>query len=525
MKLSHRSNPVLRGSSKVDDLELLNFYHDAPQEEISIDEFENFALDRLQLLRGIEILRSRGIGGTEFKTELERLERKLMPLRSHGTSEEDARKDSIAHFILRLAYCKSEDLRRWFLAQESNLFRFRLERLSDDERASFMGQNGLDFELITQQEVNERFHLLSAVPGGQQLKPMTKFFRVPFTQAFDLVASRQVYLEGGFAYVPITRLIPIIVARFRMHVSRSLIQAARSFETVTADPRIGSLLKNMNKQYLGRDYSNQNSEDKLGGKLGGEIRAGDIDDLAPNSFPLCMRQLHHGLKRDHKLRHWGRLQFGLFLKGVGVPLEEALVYWQTEFTRGMSVENFLKQYAYNVRHMYGKEGKRTNYTPYSCTKIILGTPPGQGDHHGCPFRHYDEAHLSALMNKMRVSPQVVDDVMRHKRSGNFQLACLRHFEHDHPEHEAVFSSRENTMGGRVMEGVGNHPNAWFQASRAYYYLKSQETTGGASTSTVGNQKRGFGQMAPLADDGMQASRTTMLQEEEEERGEETKEQV
>lgn len=37
---------------------------------------------------------------------------------------------------------------------------------------------------------------------------------------------------------------------------------------------------------------------------------------------------------------------------------------------------------------------------HSCLKIIMGNPPGPGDHHGCPYRHYDEEHLSNLLTQV-----------------------------------------------------------------------------------------------------------------------------
>jgi len=46
--------------------------------------------------------------------------------------------------------------------------------------------------------------------------------------------------------------------------------------------------------------------------------------------------------------------------------------------------------------MFGKEGKRADYTPYSCMKVILSNPPSQGDYHG----ELDEYAVSSLDGRL-----------------------------------------------------------------------------------------------------------------------------
>ena len=101
-----------------------------------------------------------------------------------------------------------------------------------------------------------------------------------------------------------------------------------------------------------------------------KISLKDLDYHARQSFPPCMKVLFTALKNQHHLKHFGRLQLGLFLKGVGLTVDEAMQFWRMEFTKKIDGDKFEKNYAYNIRHMYGQEGKKNDYRPWNCTKVI-----------------------------------------------------------------------------------------------------------------------------------------------------------
>ena len=63
---------------------------------------------------------------------------------------------------------------------------------------------------------------------------------------------------------------------------------------------------------------------------------------------------------------------------LALPLT-ALSSFLSQVTPG---DKFDKQYLYAIRHNYGKEGNRKDYTPYSCARII-GTTPGVGQVRAC----------------------------------------------------------------------------------------------------------------------------------------------
>jgi len=447
-------------------------YTSPPSYELSLEDFEDYALSRLIVLRKIEEYKIKGVNGSDLTDKLKRTLTEYLPTGGNDRSlrATNARRDLASHFILRLAYCRTEDLRRWLLTQEVVLFRHRLAELEKEDTAGlgkFMVNAKITFDRVPDTAKQDRVFARSLKynMSEQEFQSCT-FYKIPFDQAADLIKSREVFVQGGFAFVPSNKLISIVTARFRAKLSKSLAKAAASFAHIAEDARIGPLLKNMNSQYTGRDFAK--------GQTGvGELTADNVDEFAKRSMPLCMRQAHVGLLKDKKLKHDSRRQYGLFLKGAGLSMEDNIVFFQKIFTKIMSGDDFNKNYLYNIRHMYGKEGKRQDYTPFSCTSIVMGPRAianDVGSHHGCPFAHMGETSLNALLGQLQIGSEERGAIMGDVKQKQFQLACAKHFHATHPGMDQLKDD-----AGKILstDGVGNHPNAWFMASTVYWKNKDK----------------------------------------------------
>ncbi|KAJ8759066.1 hypothetical protein K2173_003304 [Erythroxylum novogranatense] len=437
-----------------DDFTTLPLYRSAPSFEVRLEDFELYAIDRLRVLKAI----SDGLSRGKKPEEMDKLVFDLWKANMrHPLASEVINKDIISHFVLRLVYCRTEDLRKWFLSMETALFRYRFQREAAEVQKALMAELDLPYKAVRTAEFESIKDKLGQVARslGQSLPTAGDIiYKVPFEEVPELVAGRRVFIHKGHAYVAKNQVVSLVATRFRSLLSKALILTNRKWtSTIREDEkdRLTPIVEALCTSYLGPDYSQS--------KEFAEISIKDIDQVAKSSFPLCMRHLFEKLREDHHLKHGGRMQLGLFLKGVGLNLDDALTFWKAEFSRKVGSERFDKEYAYSIRHNYGREGKRTDYTPYSCQKIISSTP-GVGDHHGCPYRHFSEENLRAALFRMGVNGSAVEDVMEKVRNRHYQLACTLTFEAIH--------------GSTYDVGV-NHPNQYFTDSQKIQKAKGHSS--------------------------------------------------
>ncbi|THU99320.1 DNA primase large subunit [Dendrothele bispora CBS 962.96] len=427
----------------------LNFYDKPPLFDVTVEEFETCALDRLRILAEIESSAARNRSWEETKSVTHTQCLKYLPLSNNSATKMDLnaqrRKDHLGHFVLRLAFSRSEELRRRFVKAESTLFRIRYENDDSMERQQFLDSRDFNWILVDKDEMSEYRKELSSVSENE------KFFKVKWTRVPDLVEKRRVFLKGGWAYVPAREQASVVYQDFEVQLMGALEMTNRALPRLDEDNRLLPILDNLCKGFLSGVPSDWVAS--APGKEG-EITADMVDDIAKQHYPLCMKNLHQNLRKDHHLKHFERLTYGLFLKVLGLSIDEAITFWRKSFTGGPAETKFDKEHKYNIRHSYGLEGRRANYPAKSCQQLLVSDSAS----YGCPYRYFTPDNLQTALlsaySSQGLKSSDIPEVMQTVRSKHFHVACTRVFEITH--------SQYNVKKG---EGVGSgesvtHPNQY-----------------------------------------------------------------
>ena len=187
----------------------------------------------MAVLAEIEACSFRNKTPAETAAHLTPLLQKWLPLHSNtssaaGSQDENLRlerqKDHYSHFILRLAFSSTEDLRRRFSRIESALFKLRFQNDDAKERQRFVESLRLEWEVVSEEERNVLGpDLQNATPGlKRQDVEEGGWFKVDFETVPELVEGRRVFLKAGKAYVPVREQLSIVLAGFNARLDKGL---------------------------------------------------------------------------------------------------------------------------------------------------------------------------------------------------------------------------------------------------------------------------------------------------------------
>ena len=359
-----------------------------------------------------------------------------------------AEEEIISHCLCRYAFCMEEKWRKWFIKYEELLFRARLERLlgvigeNDMIRLIFKACS-LPCDDVPEGNpiVRRALNFINKKRSGPDAHSEADLCLVPLQYVLKLVMDRQVVCLNGYAIILKKDAKEVLSTMYVNALRRNLRKCQLKREELFGD-EYSDERKNvyaMADAFLQHFVADPN--DQLAQAPTGSVAPKEIQALAKAHMPLCMRRIDQHLRREGHVKHNGRWQYGLFLKSIGLSMEDAVTFFSDVMTLkgGGSKEAYAKSaYGYNIRHMYGQEGKRTSYSSQSCVTIINGAPQlDKHDCHGCPFRFSDEATLRHMLAEERpnpftqasqcLAPSEIEDIVQDAKNSHYTRACYKHF--------------------------------------------------------------------------------------------------
>lgn len=469
-----KSTPAARAPHEApDNAARVSFYAEPPpaDAEIGLDEFEDWAVDRMRVLDALDACYTRA------PAEIERTMRPVLAKRlpatraaAAATRARERVKDTFSHYILRLAFCQRPQDRRRFVKLETELFKLRFEMEPPAAKARFLSESGLGWQRATPDELSVYSAELQSLRHTDLALPVYKF---PMEECTELLARRLVFVRHGIAFVPESLQTSVLAHQFAQRLHAALELLAQRRQQLADDSRLDAVLRMANEGFA-RDTG-------AGAEVAtnAQLTSASLDALDAQQFlPLCMSRLYQSLKKTHHAFFPERNQFIRFLKSTGMPFEEVIKLYAAfyaDFDRKKDIE-------YSIKHWYGLVGSRKNYQPETCALICKNVENQKPDvASGCPFQKLAPARLEQLLRAHNISDDAgIAEIKRLSADNRVHLACSRTYELTHPgdaKHEPILT-----------------PNEYFD--RAWALARKNEAKGadtGAGTGAAGSSVSAAGQ--------------------------------
>lgn len=354
------------------------------------------------------------------------------------------------HILLRVAVATDPRLSAWLVEFEGDLFDYRFRKASFSEIITviryFFGKNNVMplkvLEETLDMQIRKKYSLVEVGEFSKYVKKrirtrdgrtvikrerqaitipkgLRKHIGVHFIKVPTIVGKRQVLLLKGWAIAPIFVFRGSIKRAFEDTLKTKLegIQ-----EQIKSDKSLRPIIREL------RDYIKLNEKDFIK-RFETEISPKGRLFQRLNLFPECMNQLISILTEKGHLGHGERLQLGLFLKKLGMPMEDQKRFWYQKAVDniGLTFEEFDSKVGYTIDHLYGKAGGGTDYEAPKCETIITS--------YYCAFAQKGADEVMKRIQKefeAKDKPtnfnQILDDLMAHLMNNEPRNACAKLFE-------------------------------------------------------------------------------------------------
>ena len=184
----------------------LSLYREPPRPDLSLEIVLRGVVDRLKCLQAFHNQDDPGAAVDGF-----------IPSSTKHIDQDSYHRDQSSHFLLRAICSENDTYFDWFVANEVNLFGYKLTLEDAASLLAFCKRHSLDFDIVSDAELEcYREDLLICQESHDAVEC---HFKVPFTVVPDLVAKRSIFLRAGYAFVPFSSVSSLLRHQFSCDLS------------------------------------------------------------------------------------------------------------------------------------------------------------------------------------------------------------------------------------------------------------------------------------------------------------------